>query len=302
MAAAQYYSSQGFGEAVTNDNVPLLPVPSAGTSAPSHYAQEQLQHQHAPHGPPLHTAQNMLPTSATAHQTNYAYHHTMNEMQNLPSINSADASRTPKLKKYIRFFLVLGFISLGVSNILNGLMFGLMIFTYGTFMRTKNTIIKAKQAWPQDAKTWPTIMLLTIAGITLLASAAGLISKCICIRRRASWKLVLLGYALHIGSWIIVTFLYRYEKGLHGTNNDLWGWSCGDSAKEFQNDLHANIDFSLLCKIQSNSWVLSIIETIAKVIIAGWHFSMKRKVDRLAGGNLADDLGDVVLSTVQNIF
>lgn len=250
MAAAQYYSGQGFGETLTNDNVPLLPVSSAYSSAPSNHAQEQLQTQHALFGPPLQPAQDTLPASTSTQKNDHTYHHTMNETQRPPATDFTNASRIPKFKKYIRFFLVLGFVSHSLSSILNGLMFGLMIFTYGTFARTKNTIVEAKQAWPENAKTWPTIMLLIIAGITLLASAAGLISKCFCIRKRTSWKLVLLGYGLHIGSWIIVTFLYRYEKGLHGTNNDLWGWSCGNSAKELENDLHVNIDFSLLCRVQ----------------------------------------------------
>lgn len=249
MAAAQYYSNQDLGESYIHDDVPLLPAKPGISSIPQE-PPNQSQYQHAPYDQPLQPSTKPSPTPVSTSQNSSQTQYTVNQPQTPPPRHTVSASRIPKFKKYIRLFIILRFISHGLSSILNAVMFGLMIFTYETFTRTKNTIVEAKNAWPTDAKTWPTIMLLLIAAVTLLASVANLIANCVCMRRQGNWKLIVLGYVIHIGSWLIVTFLYRYEKGLHGNNNDLWSWSCGDSAKELQNDFHSNIDFNLLCKVQ----------------------------------------------------
>lgn len=256
MAAAQYYSSLDLGKSHIPDNIPLLPTTPA-ESIEQQGGHQQPEYQFAYRIEPLHASANASQLSAPSHQNDYDYHTSLNEAQSKPTQDTFNPPRFAKFKKYVRFFVILRVLSHGLSSLLNGVIFGLMIFTFGTFTRTKNTVIEAKDAWPRDAKTWPTIMLLVIAVITLFSSVAALISNCVCIRRQRNWRLILLGYGIHILSWAIVTFLYRYEKDMHGHNNDLWGWSCGGSAKELQNNLRSDIDFSLLCNVQvSFSWPL----------------------------------------------
>ena len=114
-------------------------------------------------------------------------------------------------------------------------MFGLMVFMVIKYNTTKGIIRDARNAWPKNAKLWPTFMLLAGSGLTLLLSLFTLLSYCIKFSAaRRSWKLTVMKYTIHILSWVIISTLYRYEKSLHGVNNDLWGWSCADEANAIQ--------------------------------------------------------------------
>lgn len=94
-------------------------------------------------------------------------------------------------------------------------------------------------------------MLLGGAGLTLLLSAVTLFSYCFCFdKARGSWKLTLVKYVIHILAWIIISALYRYENGLHGVNNDLWGWSCSQEAAVIQPEFNGVVNFQSLCSVQ----------------------------------------------------
>ena len=143
------------------------------------------------------------------------------------------------------------------SALLSIVMFAIMVFVLFKYETTKSLSTEAKNtaqglltAWPKNAKIWPTLMLLAGSGLTLLASIVNLIFSCCCSQiGRRSWKLTVLKYAVHIGVWLAITTLYRYEQGLHGVNNDLWGWSCGGEADIIQSDF-PQINFDGLCNAQ----------------------------------------------------
>lgn len=153
-----------------------------------------------------------------------------------------------KLKRLVRIVKLLSRI---VSSLFSLIMFGMMVFTVVKFLTTKDTVRGGRTPWPEDPKLWPTIMLLAGSAFTLITSTIILFSYCCCYARtQRSWKITLAQYAVHIISWAIISFLYRYERGLNGRNNDLWGWTCAKKAKEIQEQFNGVIDFAALCKTQ----------------------------------------------------
>ena len=63
-------------------------------------------------------------------------------------------------------------------------------------------------------------------------------------KKKAAW--VVGRYILHIGVWVIVSNIYKAEKGL----DDLWGWSCSEKAQAVQKFSGGEIDFGVLCQVQ----------------------------------------------------
>jgi hypothetical protein len=138
-------------------------------------------------------------------------------------------------------------LSRAISATLNTLIFAIMAFTISVFLATRLDRVKERNVWPADAKVWPTVMLLVASLVTLVVEVAVLCFYCFCFARaQNSWKLVATSHAAHFGVWLVVTFLYRYEKRL----DDVWGWSCSDVAVQLQKDLNGSLNFERLCGLQ----------------------------------------------------
>ncbi len=165
--------------------------------------------------------------------------------------------RAQKFEKFKRWLRVLRVLSQLVSALLSTVTFAIMVFVLFKYQTTKGLAQEAKdglhsviRAWPAKVKLWPTILLLAGAGFTLVASAITLVTYCCCWNKaRRSWKVTVLKYAIHIMVWLIITTLYRYEKSLHGVNNDLWGWSCAHVADIVQSEF-PQLNFQVLSNLQ----------------------------------------------------
>ena len=156
-----------------------------------------------------------------------------------------------KLKRYLRVGKV---IMQSISTLLSAIMFGAMAFLSIKYYDTRNETRGGRTAWPKNPKLWPTFLLLIGAGITLIVSIITLISYCWFLKKaKRSWKLTVSKYAIHLGAWAIITILYRYEKDVHGSDNDLWGWSCSEKAAAIQAEFNDVVDFSSLCNLQVSS-------------------------------------------------
>ncbi|TVY51583.1 hypothetical protein LCER1_G006798 [Lachnellula cervina] len=191
--------------------------------------------------------------------------------------------------------------SRAISTALNMVMFAFMAFVIATFYATRHDTALGRSIWPKvDAKVWPTIMLLASSLITFLMSLFVLCFYCLCFKRASeSWKLVVVTYVVHIGVWLVVTTLYRQQKAL----NDIWGWSCTEIAAKLQNEGHSKVNFQHLCKIQTASWVLSIIETSLKIVFGLGYFFFYRKVREVsAKRSLATSMGEGAEGLLNAVF
>ena len=156
-----------------------------------------------------------------------------------------------KLKRCLRF----GKAAMqAISTLLSAVMFATMVFMCVKFYNTQDKLRGGRTAWPKHPKLWPTFMLLVGAGVTLILSITTLISYCCFLNKaKGNWKLTVLKYVIHLGAWATITVLYRYEKGLHGKNNDLWGWTCSDEVAALQAQFDGVVGFDSLCNIQVSS-------------------------------------------------
>jgi hypothetical protein len=138
-------------------------------------------------------------------------------------------------------------LSRACSVTLNSIMFAIMAFVISVFLSTRTEKVDGRNLWPADSKTWPAYMLLTASLATLAIEFFVLCFYWFRLdRAERSWKLVLAEHLAHFLLWLVVTFLYRYEKEL----KDVWGWSCSDIATTLQKDLNAPVNFDKLCNIQ----------------------------------------------------
>ena len=138
-----------------------------------------------------------------------------------------------------------------ISILFSAVIFAIMTYTVITFETTKDEFRGGRTAWPKQSKTWPMFMLLVCAGLTLLLSIITLFSYCCAFKKaQKSWKLTVVKYAIHIGAWVVVSVLYRYERNTHGIPDDIWGWSCSAKAATLQTQFNGVVTFSTLCSAQ----------------------------------------------------
>lgn len=178
-------------------------------------------------------------------------HEPLHPSKHSSSLGRLKHRRLEKLKRYAR---VIKFLSEIVTSLFSFVMFALMVYVIIEYAVTKDKTRGGRSPWPKNAKVWPTIMLLIASAFTLVTSAVILFAYCCCFKRaQGSWKITLAKYAVHTVAWIIISVVYRYERGLHGNNNDLWGWACAEKASPIQDEFNGVINFKSLCTSQVKS-------------------------------------------------
>ena len=156
--------------------------------------------------------------------------------------------RYQKLKRYLRIGKRVAHV---ITILFSTVIFAIMVYTVTTFETTKDNFRDGRTAWPEKPKLWPMFMLLGCAGITLLLSIITLVSYCCAFNKaKRSWKLTVVKYVIHIGVWVVVSALYRYERNTNGVPNDIWGWSCSAKAAALQSQFNGVVKFSTLCSVQ----------------------------------------------------
>lgn len=118
------------------------------------------------------------------------------------------------------------------------------------FLSTQNAVSSElhRTFWPSaGSKVWPTYLLLTYALVDLVFTLLTLLFYCCAYEKRVkSWKCRVALYATEAVFWIVVTVLYRTEK----TRDDLWGWSCTDTAQLLEETSLGEVPFRKLCDVQ----------------------------------------------------
>ncbi|KAF2197481.1 hypothetical protein GQ43DRAFT_380910, partial [Delitschia confertaspora ATCC 74209] len=150
-----------------------------------------------------------------------------------------------------------------------------------------------RTAWANGSKAWPTYFYFTIALIGVVLQFSILLSY-LCSVARAnkaaiisdvfSWAVMIRDLAV----WAVATAIYRREKGLHGKNKDLWGWTCSSAARDIQEVFAKEVDFNSYCNIQitTASWYSGLIQVGAAAlsifihILAFQRMGMKKKLRR----------------------
>jgi hypothetical protein len=123
-------------------------------------------------------------------------------------------------------------------------------FTLTTFYSTRNTIRGGRGPWAAETSLWPSIMLLSASGITVLLGMLILTAYIVGSIRAANrvntvqTSVTVVVEVVHIGFWIAISVLYREGR----TGKDLWGWACGGVADSIQKEFEGVVNFDTICK------------------------------------------------------
>jgi hypothetical protein len=128
----------------------------------------------------------------------------------------------------------------------------MMAMSLHKFASTKNTIVGGRNPWARNTKLWPTIMLFSVAAVTLILNLVIVIAyfRSFKAANRASTISAIFGvfvFGGHVLVWISAAALYRYGKDTNGISNDLWGWSCSRGAEKIQSQFQDVVNFDHLC-------------------------------------------------------
>jgi hypothetical protein len=141
--------------------------------------------------------------------------------------------------------------------------------------------------WADNTKTWPQILLLTIAVISLVMSITVMIAYCRGGHNRAEkvaayYTIFAVGFFIFsIIMWAVGAAIFNQSKA-QNSNKDMWGWSCVDNKRRhlFEDD----IAYGLVCRLQNWALVCCIIEVVVEVLciiiygIVFYRFWSKRKL------------------------
>lgn len=127
-------------------------------------------------------------------------------------------------------------------------------------------------AWAANQKTWPQILLLVIACISLVACIAIFYAYWKGGHRRAEKAAVyytafsVIFFTFSIIMWSVGAAVLQTQRN-NSDNKDIWGWACvGNQRKSlFEND----VAYDLVCRLQNWSLVCAIIEIVVELIAIG---------------------------------
>lgn len=141
--------------------------------------------------------------------------------------------------------------------------------------------------WAPNQKTWPQIVLLVIACISLFSCLVIFYAYWKGGHRRAE-KAAVYYTAFAVAFFVFSIVMWGIGAGVlqgskNGSNNkDMWGWACVDNGRKqlFQNE----VDYDLICRLQNWSIVCCVIEIVVETItiavygIVFYRFYSKRQL------------------------
>lgn len=125
-------------------------------------------------------------------------------------------------------------------------------------------------AWAPHQKTWPQIVVLSIACVSLLFSVIVMSAYCRGGHKRAE-KVAVYYTMFAVGWFMFSVIMWLVGAGImhgskaNGNGVDLWGWSCKDNKRRqlFQDDVH----YALVCRLQDWSLICCVIEVVVELIV-----------------------------------
>nr|POF14378.1 hypothetical protein CFP56_78394 [Quercus suber] len=172
-----------------------------------------------------------------------------------------------KVKTRVR---IAKFMLRGVKFSCSLIVLGMLGSTFAIFNATKHLPPRnSLPPWAANQQTWPQIVLLVIACVSLFSSLVVFYAYTRGGHRRAEKAAVYYSafavafFVFSIIMWAIGAGILHSSKA-NGNNKDMWGWSCVDNARHslFENE----VSYDLICRLQNWSLVCCIIEVVVEVI------------------------------------
>lgn len=108
-------------------------------------------------------------------------------------------------------------------------------------------------SWAEGTDSWPQILVLAMASISLLACIIVFLAYCRGGHRRAEkvgtyYTMFAIGwFILSMIMWAVTAALFQHSRSNSG-NKDMWGWSCVENKRA---DVYGDkVDYALVCRLQ----------------------------------------------------
>jgi hypothetical protein len=142
----------------------------------------------------------------------------------------------------------------GINFACSLIVLSMLATVFAIFNATKNLAPRnGLFPWAQNTSTWPQIVLLVIACISLFMSVVILLAYTRGGHRRAEkvaayYTVFAVGFFIFsIVMWAVGAAVFNQSKA-QGNNKDMWGWSCVDNKRRhlFEDD----VAYALSCRLQ----------------------------------------------------
>ncbi|KAL8811431.1 MAG: hypothetical protein Q9200_001810 [Gallowayella weberi] len=158
----------------------------------------------------------------------------------------------------------------GVNFSCSLIVVSMLAATFTIFNASKNLSSRSKlPPWAPKQQVWPQITLMCIACVSLVMAISILYAYWRGGHRRAEkaavyYTVFAIGFfMLSIIMWAVGAAILNEQKR-HGNGKDLWGWACKDGKRK---EVFAQeVDYALVCRMQSWTLICALIEIIVEVI------------------------------------
>ncbi|KAF2757034.1 hypothetical protein EJ05DRAFT_52510 [Pseudovirgaria hyperparasitica] len=176
----------------------------------------------------------------------------------------------------------------GVNFACSLIVLAMLATVFSIFNATRNLPARSSlPPWAAKTQTWPQILLLVIACVSLFMSVVILTAYFRGGHKRAEKVAVyyttfaVIFFIFSIVMWAVGAGVLNQSKA-NGNGQDLWGWSCKDNKRRklFEDD----VSYALVCRLQDWSLVCCIIEVVVEVFciviygIVFYRYWSKRKL------------------------
>ncbi|KKF94073.1 hypothetical protein CFO_g3581 [Ceratocystis platani] len=182
-------------------------------------------------------------------------------------LTDKEQARDVKVKGRVRLAkFALRFVNFGCSLII----LAMISSTLAIFNSTRSLPTQSSMpAWAKGTSTWPQILVLSMACISLTACLIVFFAYCKGGHRRAEkvqtyYTMFAIGwFILSMILWAISAGIFQYKRN-NSNNKDIWGWSCVDNKRS--QVFSDKVDYALVCRLQNWALICMIIEIVVEVI------------------------------------
>ncbi|KAF2109069.1 hypothetical protein BDV96DRAFT_652306 [Lophiotrema nucula] len=279
-----------FNDPPTNHYKPQPQVSDVGFGYVSGVEMEETDRKYLPPPTPMTPLKSALksPGAPPRTQETMILSPTFREEQMLEKQElSTDKEQAKDLKVKIRVRMAKIFLR-GINFACSLIVLSMLATAFSIFNATRHLPPRNNlPAWANNQKTWPQIVVLVIACISLGMSIVVLVAYSRGGHKRAEkvaayYTVFAVGFFIFsIIMWAVGAAILNQSKA-QGGGKDLWGWSCVDNKRRhlFEDD----VSYALVCRLQNWSLVCCIIEVVVETLciiiyaIVFYRFWSKRKL------------------------
>ncbi|KAK9241458.1 hypothetical protein V1525DRAFT_393192 [Lipomyces kononenkoae] len=151
---------------------------------------------------------------------------------------------------------------------------GLAAATVAVFNRTRHLSSGDFQAWPSQTYTWPTVVTLVVAAVSVPLNCA-ILGLLVMVSWRSSSRLDTVATLFSVFSFVAGVIMWTAVTGslkLWGLKDqvgdrDIWTWSCKPGPR--RDAFAGQIDFESICLETRWNFICAVLQIMAELMTAG---------------------------------